>query len=377
MKKALMYASVASMIDMFNMNNIKILKDLGYQVDVACNFEDRSTTTDAKIEAFKKKLHDLDVSYYHLPIPRQISKIGDIIKSYQLSKKLAEKDYDVVHCHSPIGAALCRLAFRHSKTKIIYTAHGFHFYEGAPLKNWLIFYPVEKILARYTDILITINQEDYERAETFNVRDKVVKVNGVGIDTSKFKERNYAEKNSQLLNDLNLDEDDVILTSVGQLSKRKNHRVVIEALAKLKNRKIKYLIVGEGELRNELTHLIKENNLEDKVILLGFRSDIDQILGITDIFVLPSLQEGLPVSLMEAMGTGLPCIVSDIRGNRDLIDNKLGGYLCNNEINKYQKMIRLLCMSKDKRFLFGKYNAKKIKKFDKNVINLEMIKIYN
>lgn len=303
--------------------------------------------------------------------------MGDIIKSYQLSKRLSEKDYDLVHCHSPIGAALCRLAFRRSKTKVIYTAHGFHFYDGAPLKNWLIFYPVEKILARYTDILITINQEDYERAETFNVRDKVVKVNGVGIDTSKFKEKNYEKKNLQLLNDLNLSENDVILTSVGQLSKRKNHRVVIEALAKLQNRKIKYLIVGEGELRNELSHLIKENNLDNEVILLGFRSDIDQILGITDIFVLPSLQEGLPVSLMEAMGTGLPCIVSDIRGNRDLIQDEVGGYLFSpNDNIKLSILIDKLISNKNLRLEYGINNLEKIDEFSLPNINRFMNKLY-
>ncbi|KAA9302218.1 MULTISPECIES: glycosyltransferase family 4 protein [Aerococcus] len=372
MKKALMYASVASMIDMFNMNNIEILKDLGYQVDVACNFEDRSTTTDAKIEAFKQKLHDLDVSYYHLPIPRQMSKIGDIIKSYQLSKKLAEKNYDLVHCHSPIGAALCRLAFRQSRTKVIYTAHGFHFYDGAPLKNWLIFYPVEKILARYTDILITINQEDYERAKGFKAP-KVEYVPGIGIDIKKFKNGEIA---SNIRTELGINDTDMILLSIGELNDNKNHKVVIEALNEVNKSNIHYVICGEGPNHHKLEELALQLGLDNNVHILGFRADIASILKQADIFVFPSKREGLPVSLMEAMAAGLPCIVSDVRGNKDLIvgDNeiKFSPY----DIQHISNSIVKLSMDKKYRERLGDANLNRIEMFSSERVKNNMKQIY-
>ncbi|AEA01504.1 glycosyltransferase family 4 protein [Aerococcus sp. Group 1] len=361
MKKALMYASVASMIDLFNMNNIKILQELGYQVDVACNFEEGSITSDERVKEFKKELEDSGIECFQIPIPRKISRLKEIKKSYQLTKQLADRDYDLVHCHSPIGSVICRYAFRKSPARMIYTAHGFHFFKGAPLKNWLIFYPVERCMAWYTDTLITINQEDYECAEKFKVKSEVLKINGIGIDTSKFKQKGFGNRDSELAKELQIKVDSIVLASVGQLSVRKNHSVIIQALSKLKNKDIKYLIIGQGELREELTQLIKREHLEEQVSLLGYRSDVDKILQLTDIFAFPSLQEGLPVSLMEAMGTGLPCIASDIRGNSDLIDHNLGGYLCNNTVEEYVKGIKSLSDDKDKRLSFGKYNLKKLK----------------
>ncbi|MCY3036072.1 MULTISPECIES: glycosyltransferase family 4 protein [Aerococcus] len=377
MKKALMYASVASMIDLFNMNNIKILQKLGYQVDVACNFEEGSITSDERVKEFKQELENSGIRCFQIPIPRKLSRIKDIKESYRLTKELADRDYDLVHCHSPIGSVICRYAFRKSSARMIYTAHGFHFFKGAPLKNWLIFYPIERWMARYTDTLITINQEDYERAAKFRVRNNVVKINGIGIDASKFKQKDFKNRDPKLTKELQIKGDSIVLASVGQLSVRKNHSVIIQALSELKNDDIKYLIIGEGELREELTQLIKREHLEEQVSLLGYRSDVDKILQVTDIFVFPSLQEGLPVSLMEAMGTGLPCITSDIRGNSDLIDHNLGGYLCNNTVEEYVKEIKSLIEDKHKRLSFGRYNLNKISDFDKNVINQEMEKIYS
>ncbi|WP_195855378.1 glycosyltransferase family 4 protein [Aerococcus sp. Group 2] len=377
MKKALMYASVASMIDLFNMNNIKILQKLGYQVDVACNFEEGSITSDERVKEFKQELENSGIRCFQIPIPRKLSRIKDIKESYRLTKELADRDYDLVHCHSPIGSVICRYAFRKSSARMIYTAHGFHFFTGAPLKNWLIFYPIERWMARYTDTLITINQEDYERAAKFRVRNNVVKINGIGIYASKFKQKDFKNRDPKLTKELQIKGDSIVLASVGQLSVRKNHSVIIQALSELKNDDIKYLIIGEGELREELTQLIKREHLEEQVSLLGYRSDVDKILQVTDIFVFPSLQEGLPVSLMEAMGTGLPCITSDIRGNSDLIDHNLGGYLCNNTVEEYVKEIKSLIEDKHKRLSFGRYNLNKISDFDKNVINQEMEKIYS
>lgn len=329
MKKALELASVASMIDLFNMDNIAILKELGYQVDVAANFVNGSITSDARVKEFKQELIDSKIDIYHIPIPRSIFKVNKILKSYKLVKKLcSENNYNIVHCHSPIGGVIARLAARKSRkngTKIIYTAHGFHFFKGAPLKNWIIFYPIEKFCSRFTDCLITINREDYERAKNKFHAKEVIYVPGIGVHVDEI--QNIKVDKGSLRNELGLMDNDFVIMSIGQISVRKNHKIIIEALAKIPDKKVKYLIVGFGELEDELKDLVKEKKLENRVIFTGYRKDAKSLLHIADLFAFPSLQEGLPASLMEAMTVGLPVIASNIRGNCDLICDGVNGFL--------------------------------------------------
>ncbi|MGX7092021.1 glycosyltransferase family 4 protein [Hutsoniella sourekii] len=377
MKKALIYASVASMIDLFNMDNINILQNLGYEVDVACNFEEGSITSDERVMEFKKELEILDVKYYHIPIPRSISRFRDIIDSYEQTKSLTRKNYDIVHCHSPIGSVICRLAFKDTNTKVIYTAHGFHFFKGAPLKNWILYYPIERLFAKYTDLLITINDEDYQFAKKklSNVTD-VEKINGIGIDIMKFSKKSLMTR--MFLRNYRIYETDCVIISVGQLSSRKNHSSIINAIHRLNNPHLKYLIIGEGELRSKLETLIKELNLEEQVFLLGYRENIAEYLSVSDIFAFPSLQEGLPVALMEAMAVGLPCIVSNIRGNSDLIDQSKGGFISkDNTGDQYMMYLNQLSSDKQLREQMGIYNQDKVRKFDKSVVNKQMKNIYS
>ncbi|OFL66861.1 hypothetical protein HMPREF2758_06880 [Facklamia sp. HMSC062C11] len=375
MKRALMYASVASMIDLFNMDNIRILQELGYQVDVACNFEEGSITSVERVKKFKQELEKQGIRYFQLPIPRSITRITDILKSYKLTKKLTKENYDLVHCHSPIGSVICRQAFKNTQTKIVYTAHGFHFYKGAPLKNWLIFYPIEKYYSRWTDVLITINQEDYDRARRQKMAKVIEYVPGIGIDLSKY--NNGSQSKSTLRAELLLPDEALILTSVGELNDNKNHQIVIKALAEINDPKVHYIICGKGDNRDNLLKLAKELNVSDKIHLLGFRKDIPEILNQSDIFVFPSLREGLPVSLMEAMASGLPCIVSDIRGNKDLIEHVKGGFLCKKNIKEeYVEYINYLLTDSKLFCEMSAYNKAKVKKYDTNTINQKIMKIY-
>ena len=222
---------------------------------------------------------------------------------------------------------LTRLAAREARkkgTKVIYTAHGFHFFKGAPLINWILFYPVEKFCARFTDVLITINQEDYKRAQKFKAG-KVEYIPGVGIDTKKFSE--VVVDKSAKRKELGVPVDAFLVLSVGELNKNKNHDTVIKAIAKLNNPNVYYVICGQGTLENYLKDLINELGLEKQVKLLGYRRDIAEISKTSDIFVFPSFREGLSVALMEAMALGLPVVCSKIRGNVDLIEDGKGGYL--------------------------------------------------
>ncbi|MDO5399151.1 MAG: glycosyltransferase, partial [bacterium] len=185
MKKALMLASVASMIDQFNMDNIKLLQEMGYEVDVVTNFEYGSTTSRERVNEVRAKLEKDGVHTIHMPIPRKISDIKGMINSYKEVKELCDKNkYELMHCHSPIGSVVARLAAKHSKkkygTRVIYTAHGFHFFKGAPIINWLTFFPVEWICSFLTDTLITINEEDFERSKRLLHAVNNIYIPGVG-----------------------------------------------------------------------------------------------------------------------------------------------------------------------------------------------------
>lgn len=378
MKKVLMTASVASMIDSFNRNNIRILMEQGYEVHVACNFKNGNSTSQELVGRFYNDLMDMGIKLYQIDIPRRITAVKQIFSSYYQMKKIcSENNYQIVHCHTPIGGVIARLAcrkLRKNGMKVIYTAHGFHFFKGASIKNWLLFYPIEKYCARYTDCLITINKEDYRIARKFNVK-KLEYVPGVGIQSKGIAKTDFSRTTKR--KELGLTDDDFVLINVGELSKRKNQEVIIRTLAYIKKESVKLLICGIGGLEPYYTELINELHLKDRVILTGYRSDIKDLLAISDCFVFPSLQEGLPVALMEAMAAGLPVICSKIRGNIDLIDNNEGGYLFKpDSITDFTEgIIKLendtaLCKK------MSEYNRTSIEKFDISLINLKMDEIY-
>lgn len=319
MKRALIIASVASMIDQFNMPNIRLLQELGYEVDVACNFIHGSTCSDERIAQLKETLKSMDVQCYQIDFARNVTKIGQNLKALkEIKELLRDKHYDLIHCHSPIGGLLTRFAakkFRKSGTKVIYTAHGFHFFEGAPKKNWLIYYPIEKICSRWTDILITINKEDFELAKKKMKAKTVEYVPGIGIDADKF--ANTEINNEQKRAELGVPKNAFLLLSVGELNENKNHEIVINALKEIENPDIHYAIAGKGELKEHIEQLGFEN-----VHLLGFRNDVDELYKVADLYVHPSFREGLSVALMEAIASGTAVIASDIRGNRDVVSQE-------------------------------------------------------
>lgn len=363
-EKVLILASVASMIYQFNIPNIKLLQEMGYEVHVACNFEKGNSCSLEKIQGLKNLLENMQVKYYQINFERNILKVFSNFSAYQDVKKILEKNkYKFLHCHSPIGGVIGRITGHLTETKVIYTAHGFHFFKGAPLINWLIYYPIEKYLSKFTDILITINKEDYERAKTFFSK-RVEYIPGVGVDIEKI--RNIQVNKELKRKELGLTLDNKVLLSVGELNKNKNHEVIIKALSKLNNPNIHYLICGQGNLKGYLEKLIKKLNLENNVKLLGFRKDIYEIYKISDIFVFPSKREGLSVALMEALVCELPVICSDIRGNRDLVRENKNGMLVKNKKNDYEIKIKeiiekkRICEKMD--FTFTDIDLKKIEK---------------
>lgn len=240
----------------------------------------------------------------------------------QLKELFDNHAFDIVHTHTPVGSVLTRLAARDSRksgTSVIYTAHGFHFYHGAPIQNWILWYPVEKFMSTFTDVLITINKEDYRRgASSFNC--KVAYLPGVGVDLSRFGRVgvDYAFRKT-----IGVSDDEVLVFAAGDLNRNKNHAVLIRALAGLDD-KYRLVIAGEGDFRERLQGLAEECGVADRVDFVGFRTDIDRFLKSADVYCLPSLREGLPVSLLEALCCGVPSLASDIRGCVDLVEASCG-----------------------------------------------------
>lgn len=377
-KKALMMASVASMIDLFNMDNIRILQSLGYEVQVAANFAFGSITSQERVEAFRQELEETGIKAWDIPVPRSIGDWKNISRSYQMLRELCDREqYSIVHTQSPIGGVVGRLAAKGLRKKgshVIYTAHGFHFFDGAPKKNWILFYPVEKFLSRYTDILITINQEDYRRAQKFHAKN-VCYVPGIGVDVDRFGQ--VSDERDRLRAEFGFSEQDFVVMSVGQLSRRKNQETIIRAMAQIPDEKIRYLIVGQGEMEEKDRELIRELGLQKRVILAGYRGDIDQLLHMADGFVFPSLQEGLPVALMEAMAAGIPVICSKIRGNTDLVTDGQEGRLADSlDVAGFSEAIMELKEHPDLRETYSRNAREKIQGFAIGRVHEEMERIY-
>lgn len=372
MKKVLFVATVVKTHIMeFHIPYLKMFKEMGWETAVAAR-NDYENPADCVIPYCD--------TYYNIPFERNPLKPGNLKAYKELKHIIDEGEYDIIHCHTPVGAMLTRLAAKQARkkgTKVFYTAHGFHFYKGAPAINWILYYPVEKWLSRYTDVLITINKEDYERAKTFKAG-KVCYVPGVGIDLKKFN-AGYVNK-EQKRKEIGVSADDFVLLSVGELIPRKNHEVVIRALSVLKQldklNHIEYVICGRGSYEADLRKLAEGLEVADHVHFLGYRNDISEICNCADLFVFMSHQEGLPVALMEAMACGLPAVCSNIRGNTDLIEDGVTGLLANNTPEEVAQSISKMKSDTALRNRVASAALQKIKQFDLSSVEDEMSKIY-
>ena len=314
MKKVLFVTHNGRFLVQFELNDIQILQELGYEVHCATNFEGETMRADAE-----NTLKEHGVICHSIPIERSPLRLRENLNAYRALKSLLKKEHFAgVHCHTPMGGVVGRLAANTTHTApVLYTAHGFHFYKGCPLKNRVIYQTAETFLARYTDAQITINQEDYAAAQKFPLRGKAYYVPGIGVDVQKIASVQVDRVAKR--KELGIPEDAFAFLTVGELIPRKGHELLIRAFAKSNISGAQLLICGSGREEEHLTTLIKELGISDRAHLLGFRNDIYELLKCADAFVFPSKQEGLPVALMEAMAAGLPCIASRIRGNVDLL----------------------------------------------------------
>jgi glycosyltransferase EpsD len=371
MARVLVVSHLGRHFRIFGQYDYKVLLDMGMDVHIAANFKD-------DIDHFEDK----NVTKHQIDFIRNPFDFNNL-KAYKQLKQLFDRyHFDIIHCQSPTGGAITRLAARSTRkrgSKVIYTAHGFHFYKGAPRKNWILYFGIEKWLAKYTDCIITINEEDYETAKKKMAGNRVELINGVGIDLNKFRPQTELGK-KQLREEYGFKEDEFILTYTAELSERKNQEMLIRVIHQLKERipGIRLLLIGKGIKESYYKSLVNQLGLNDQIKFLGYRNDVKNLLGLADIAVSSSKQEGLPVNVLEAMAMGLPLVVTDCRGNRDLVkDNENGFIVAINNTNDFSKAVERLYISKQLQEKFKKQNLTKIINYSLERISINMRNIYS
>ena len=285
-------------------------------------------------------------------------------KGYGDLKKIIDgSHWDVIWTNEPVMGVMTRLAAKNARkngTKVVYMVHGFHFYKGAPLKNWLLYYPVEKYCSCLCDMIVTINEEDLRRAKAFHTA-RVEKIPGVGVNLDRFAPD--ADVRRQWREKLGLSESDIALLTVGELHKGKNQQVVIQALAKAEIPSVQYFLCGKGEEEESLKKQAEETGVSDRVHFLGYRKDIAEIMNACDVFAFMSLREGLSRALLEAMANGKAVVCSRIRGNVDLIEDGRGGFIVENNAASVVDALKKLSKDRQLREAMGAYNIKAVDPF--------------
>lgn len=356
----------------FLIPQIKFLIEQGHRVDVAFN-----VVKEVRPELIEFKCKINDIKFQRSPFAKEN------FNAYKKMRKLVlDEGYELIHTHTPIASFITRMACRNiPNLKMIYTAHGFHFFKKSPLKSWLIYYPMEKLASRWTDGLITMNEEDFLAAKKMNIRqrDSVFKVNGVGVDLHNFPPQTAKEKSS-LRKEYMYRSDDFILFYAAELNFNKHQDLLIDAIKILKEKipNIKLLLAGNGKFEERYEQRIRNLGLEENVKLLGLRRDISNLLKISDIAVASSRREGLPVNIMEAMASGLPIVATNTRGHVDLINDGENGFTVDiDDPKSFADAIEEIYRSEIIRERFKVNNLKVVKRYAiENVIN-EMKDIYS
>ena len=372
-KKVLFVATVVKThIMQFHLPYLKMFQEMGWETAVAAR-NDYEDPADCQIPYCDR--------YFDIPFERLPWKKGNL-RAYRMLKAIIDQEhYDLIHCHTPVGAMIARLAARAARrkgTKVIYTAHGFHFFRGAPVANWLLFYPVEWVLSFCTDVLITINQEDYARAKGHLHAKRVEYVPGVGIDTARFRENTVDRREKR--RELGCADGDFLILTVAEMTANKNHITTLKALALLKNEpmfaNLHYWICGRGETWQSLENSARELGIASHIHFLGYRNDAPELYPCCDLFAFMPYREGLPVALMEAMASGAPIVCTQIRGNRDLITDGVSGVFVENSPQALAEAIRALYADPQWREALGRGAREAVQAFDAEAVYRQMKEIY-
>ena len=366
MKKVLYVTTVSRTINAFLIPHINMLLDNGYEVHCACSID----------KPVDKELQRRGVKIFEVPFSRNPLGIGNIKAFIKLEELQRINDYDIVHVHTPIAAIYGRLLkLNFPSLRVIYTEHGYHFLKGGSKLGWILYYPIEKIMAKFTDVTININKEDYEITKEKLKPKKCYLLNGVGLDLDKYKKLSSKEIQEKR-KEFGLKDKDFVVLMIAEINKNKNHIQLINAMDILKDKypNIKVLCIGDGTLKESLEKQIILRNLQNNIFMLGYRLDVNKLINISDIGILLSYREGLPRNIMEFMACGRKVIATDIRGCRDLICDETIGTLVNvDDYESTAKAIEKYYILNDKSFEV----SEEIKKYDIENVNIELLKIYD
>lgn len=357
MGKRILVTSTDLMMVQFLLPHIMNLSENGYEVEIACSdVGNRMDEIRQKLDGYVKAIHT--VRLHRSPAD------SDNLNGYKDMKKVIHNGhYDIIWTNEPVMGVVTRLAARKARkagTKVLYMVHGFHFFDGAPKLNWVVYYPIERLMASKADIICTVNKEDYKRAQSFNVK-RVEYIHGIGINTSRL---TLGERRNDIRAELGLAADDFIVLSVGELNENKNQKTIIKAIAALNDKKIHYILCGKGDQLENLKKLTAECGLSENVHFLGYRTDVVDICSQSDVYVMPSFREGLPVASLEAMYCGLPLVTSNIRGLSDVMENDITGYMCEPaNAQSFSESIRKLKDNPDMRRCMGLHNQEIVKPY--------------
>lgn len=348
-KRVLFCATVDYHFKAFHLPYMKWFTEQGWEVHVAASGNIQLPYVDKK---------------YDIPIQRSPLKLQNFHAYKELTAIINTNKYSIIHCHTPMGGLLARIAARTARregTKVIYTAHGFHFCKGAPLINWFAYYPIEKGLAHYTDCLITINKEDYNLAVKHRFKaGSIEHIHGIGVDTEQFRPITEVRKRN-LKMEFGYKPDDFLMFYAAEFNKNKNQQFLIQSLALLKNEvpHAKLLLAGNGPLMEECKKLAFHLGVAEMVHFLGYRNDIASLLPMCDLAVASSLREGLPVNIMEAMACALPVVATDNRGHRELVLNDENGWIVSHDnIEEMSNKVKLFMQKPELGLQFGSTGRK-------------------
>ncbi len=375
MKTILMVSNTASMQYQFLLPWTMLLREMGYEVHIACNFEEGNNASAKRIASFRAQLERLGIKAFQIDFDRNALKLHKYRKPLsQLSAILSAQPYEAIHCHSPIGGVLGRIAGKRHGVKVLYTAHGFHFFKGAPLLNWLLFYPAERLLSHWTDTLITINHEDYVHAQKFHA-DALYRIPGAGVELERY--RSTSRSRSEMRAELSIPENAVVFLSIGELNRNKNHTILLRALHSLHDETLHLVIAGTGKLVEELQLQAEKLGIAQQVHILGFREDVPALLHMADVFCFPSKREGLGFTAIEAMAAGLPLITSNRHGILDYSKDGITGFVCDPEdVEGFADAMRTLAEDSVLRKTMGLHNARAAEEFALETVMMQMREIY-
>ncbi|MBM7661645.1 glycosyltransferase involved in cell wall biosynthesis [Bacillus mesophilus] len=367
-KKVLFAATVYTHLAHFHIPFIQQFQQKGFEVHAIGNPN----------EGGKEKIEGLGVICHTIHFSRSPFSIGHLRASRELKTLFNNYSFDLIHVHTPIASFLVRyFAKQYNQGPVLYTAHGFHFHKGSSLLNWFLYYPVEKTAKKWTDGLIVINEEDYQLAQKmgYTPGQNLFITHGVGVDLT-----HYNKGVTPLINirkELAIQDDDVVITCVAEFSINKNHELLVSAWKKLlvKHDHIHLLLVGTGSQEQHVRAIVQEEQIQH-VHFLGYRHDVHHILKCSDVITLVSKREGLPKSIMEGMALGLPAIVTNVRGSRDLVNHTQNGLLTNGEVTNLEEHLSTLIEDKATRQRMGNEALLKVKNYSVDHVLSELDQIY-